>query len=244
MLMCYHLSLVQNLNYLQKRFGAEFEDDGSYEPSYHMAAFSSPQHAVITGEAPLRIRLLEWGLIPRWVRSEEQASDVRRGTFNAKAETVLRKPSFRSSIMDRRCLVLADGFFEWRQAGGKKYPYYIRLKGADAFAIAGIWDEWKSGGGARRTFSLLTTEANPMMARIHNTKKRMPAMLRREDERRWLEKGLGADDIRSMLRPYDDKEMEAWTVSRLITSKGNKNVPAVIAPFIYRELEAVQERLF
>jgi putative SOS response-associated peptidase YedK len=82
------------------------------------------------------------------------------------------------------------------------------------------------------------------MARIHNTKKRMPAMLRREDERRWLEKGLGADDIRSMLRPYDDKEMEAWTVSRLITSKGNKNVPAVIAPFIYRELEAVQERLF
>lgn len=244
MSMCYHLSLAANLRYLEKRFGASFEAPDSYEPSHHRAAFSSPAHPVITDSEPGRIRLFEWGMIPRWAKDASQASEVRKGTYNAKAETVFQKPSFRSSIMERRCLVLADGFFEWQKVGSRKYPYYIRLKSKEAFAIAGIWDEWKAGGDTRNTFSVMTTEANPMMARIHNTKKRMPVMLRRKDEARWLEKGLAPDEIGAMLRPYADDEMEAHTVARLLTSRERRNVPEVIAPFEYEELGSVQKKLY
>lgn len=242
--MCYHLSLVQNLLYLQKRFGATFDDASEYEPAYHRAAFSSPAHPVIADEDPQRIRLFEWGLIPRWVKTDEQAADVRKGTYNAKAETIFQKPSFCSSIKDRRCLVLADGFFEWQHLDGKKYPYYIRLKSREAFSIAGIWDEWKGGGAARRTFSVVTTGASPMMARIHNTKKRMPVILHRADERRWLEKGLSQEDLRSMLRPYDDAGLEAYTVAPLTGAKRSREGPDIIAPVEHKELRAGQEKLF
>lgn len=242
--MCYHLSLIQDLRYLEKRFGAPFEDRVSYEPSYHRAAFSSPAHPVITDSEPGRIRFFEWGLIPRWAKDPEQAMGIRKGTFNAKAETVFQKPSFRSSIRERRCLVLADGFFEWQKVGPRKYPYYIRLRSKEAFAIAGIWDEWNSGGNVKNTFSVITTEANPMMARVHNTKKRMPVILRREDEARWLEKGLTPDQIGSMLKQFDENEMEAYMVSRLLTSRERKNVPEVIAPFEYDELRPAQKRLY
>ena len=241
--MCYHLSLVQDLRYLETRFGASFGSADSYEPSYHRSAFSSPAHPVITDKEPGRIRLFEWGLIPRWAKDADQASEIRSGTFNAKAETVFDKPSFRSSIMERRCLVLADGFFEWQKVGSRKYPYYIRLKSRDAFAIAGIWDEWNGGGNAKYTFPVITTEANPMMERIHNTKKRMPVILHREHEARWLEKGLTPEQMGAMLRPYDENEMECYTVSRLLTSR-EKNVPEVIAPFEYEELRSVQNKLY
>jgi putative SOS response-associated peptidase YedK len=234
--MCYHLSLAQNLRYLENRFGAELEQLARYEPSYHTAAFTSPRHPVIADEEPGRISLFEWGLIPRWVLNEEQARDVRKGTFNAKSETIFQKPSFRASVLDRRCLVLADGFFEWQAIGGKKYPYHIRLKSGEAFAIAGIWDRWGAADAQRRTFSVVTTGANPLLARIHNTKKRMPVILGRGDEGRWLEKGLSESQVRSMMQPYDETAMEAHTVSRLITSKGNRNDPALIAPFEYPEL--------
>jgi putative SOS response-associated peptidase YedK len=242
--MCYHLSLIHNLRYLEQRFGASFENPADYEPTYHRAAFSGPAHPVITDEEPGRIKLLEWGLIPGWVKNAEQAEEVRKGTFNAKAETVFQKPSFKSSIKDKRCLVLADGFFEWQSAGMRKYPYYIRLKSKEAFAFAGIWAEWNSGKDAKTTFSIITTEANPMLEKIHNTKKRMPVILRPEDEKRWLEKGLKPEEISSMLRPYDENEMEAYTVSKLITSKEKKNVAEVIAPFEYKELIEAQKTLY
>jgi putative SOS response-associated peptidase YedK len=238
--MCYHLSLIQNLKYLQQRFGADFDDPSGYEPSYHKAAFGGPRHAVITDEDPKHIRLLEWGLVPRWVKDDDTAGRMRRMTINAKAETVFTLPSFKKSIRDRRCLVLADGFFEWQAVGQKKIPYYIRLKTREAFAFAGIWDVW---GAEKRTFSIITTEANPLVARIHNVKKRMPVILRREDEARWLEKGLKDDDVRAMLKPYDENGMEAWPVARTIAMKGHHDGPETIAPVEYRELRESQQKL-
>jgi putative SOS response-associated peptidase YedK len=242
--MCYHLSLFQNIRQLEQRFGAAFENPQDYEPAYHRAAFSSPVHPVITDRDPDRIRMFEWGLIPKWVKDNDQASKVRKGTFNAKAETVFEKPSFRSSIKERRCLVLADGFFEWQHVGARKYPYYIRLKSGDAFAMAGIWNEWSAGGTKKNTFSIITTEANPMLARIHNTKKRMPVILRRGEEMRWLDKGLRPEEIGSFLRPYDEDEMEAHTVFGLVSSRARENAPELIAPFEYGELKEGQRRLF
>jgi putative SOS response-associated peptidase YedK len=178
------------------------------------------------------------------VKTEEQAADIRKGTYNAKAETIFQKPSFRSSIKDRRCLVLADGFFEWQHLGAKKYPYYIRLKSREAFAIAGIWDEWKTGGKPVRTFSVVTTEASPLMARIHNTKKRMPVILHRDDEKRWLDRGLSRDDIGSMLRSSEDMALDAYTVAPLGGAGKAKAGPGTVEPFEYRELKARQESLF
>ena len=242
--MCYHLSLFQNMRYLQQRFGAVFGDPGSYEPSYHRAAFSSPAHPVIADDDPTRIRAFEWGLIPRWVKDDEQAREIRKGTYNAKAETVFRKPSFRSSIKDRRCLVLADGFFEWQHLDGKKYPHYIRLKNREAFAMAGIWDEWMGGGKPVRTFSVVTTEASPMMARVHNTKKRMPVILHRQDERRWLDRGFSGEDVKALLRPYDDGELEAYEVAPLSGAGRARDGPGAIAPADRPALRPGQKQLF
>ena len=242
--MCHHLSLAQNIAYPEKRFGADFEAPTSYEPSYHKAAFSSPGHSVITGDESGRIRLFRWGPGPRRVKDDGQAEHVRRGTYNARSEPVFDIPSLGSSILDRRCLVLADGFFEWHHSGGKKYPYHIRLGSREAFSFAGIWDTRETGGGQMNTFSVLTTGANPLMARMHNTKKRMPVILPREDERRWLEKGHNAGDIRAMLRPCDGDLLEAYTVSRLMSSAEGENLPEVQAPFRYREPEPGRRDLF
>jgi putative SOS response-associated peptidase YedK len=124
--------------------------------------------------------------------------------------------------MTKRCLVLVDGFYEWREEGKKKYPYFIHLVNNDAFALAGIWDRWlnESTGEVRNTFSIITTKANPLLERIHNTRKRMPVILKREDEKEYLDMNLHAGDIDALLQPYDDKEMQAHTVSSRVLKNG------------------------
>ena len=109
--------------------------------------------------------------MPFWTKDEVAAERIRTQTLNARAETIHQKPSFRASIMTKRCLVLVDGFYEWREEGKKKYPYYISLASNDAFALAGIWDRWlnNSTGEVKDTFSIITTRANPLLERIHNT---------------------------------------------------------------------------
>ena len=243
--MCFHLSLLRDYRELEQRFESRFDEPASYKPFYYEEAFSTPRSPVITDAAPDSIRMLEWGLIPRWVKSEPDAAQIRMGTFNARSDSVFSKASFRSSIMDRRCLVLADGFFEWHEHKGKKYPYYIRLKSRQAFALAGLWESWTALGPAKETFSIITTDANPLMAQIHNVKKRMPVILRREDEQRWLQKGLTAGQVSALLKPYDEGDMEAYTISRLITSRTeDRNVPKLLEPHEYKELGSQQRSLF
>jgi putative SOS response-associated peptidase YedK len=133
-----------------------------------------------------------------------------------------------------------DGFYEWREEGKRKYPYYISLTNNDAFALAGIWDSWLNNrtGEVKETFSIITTRANPLLARIHNTRLRMPVILRQADEKRWLEKNLDKTAIDSLLEPYDASQMKAHTVSRLISTKRvNTNVPEVMAEFTYEGLD-------
>ena len=184
--------------------------------------------------------------MPFWAKDERTADNIRMKTFNAKAETIFEKPSFRTSIKSKRCLVLVDGFYEWQHKSGNKYPYYIRLADESAFALAGIWDRWenKSTGEEERTFSIITTEANPLLAEIHNTKKRMPVILKQADEQNWLAVDLEVDDIKSLLQPYDGDDLKAHTVSRLITAMGkNKNVEEVQKPYEYKELKNTQMKL-
>jgi putative SOS response-associated peptidase YedK len=237
--LCYHTSLARSRDYLEKRFQAKFEQPNLFEPIYHHSGFSAPLHPVIANESIRSIQLFQWGLVPFWTKDEAAAERIRSNTLNARAETIHKKPSFRSSIMTKRCLVLVDGFYEWREEGKKKYPYYISLASNDAFALAGIWDKWlnESTGEVRNTFSIITTTANPLLERIHNTRKRMPVILRREDEKEYLDRSLPVGEIDALLQPYDEKEMQAHTVSGLISTKrANTNVPEVMTEFKYEEL--------
>ncbi len=240
------MSCAQKKETIQTRFDAEFLQYAEYQPYHFTAASSHPAVPVISDAEPRTVQPMEWGLIPHWARSPEKAEEVRKHTYNARDDTVFEKASFRDAILRNRCLVIADGYFEWHHhANGKKYPYYIRLIGGGPFAMAGIWSEWKHGDAAKRTFSIVTTEANPMMARIHNSGKRLPVILPREKERTWLERGLPRADIVKLMKPYDEKLMDAFTVSRLVSTPGaEKNVPEAIQPFEYSELSSAQTTLF
>jgi putative SOS response-associated peptidase YedK len=232
--MCFHISLSKDLRAIEKRFDASFFDP-IFEKIYHVSAFSYPRLPVISNDDPSKIQLFTWGLIPLWVKDEEAARKIREQTLNAKAETITVKPSFRQSIKTKRCLVLADGFYEWQHVKNQTFPYYIHLKDSQLFAFAGIWDTWtnKETKESLKTFSIITTQANPLLAVVHNTKKRMPVILRPEDERKWLS-DIPVEEAVSILAPYDEKSMEAHTVSKLITTRGVfTNVPEVMSPYRY-----------
>jgi putative SOS response-associated peptidase YedK len=237
--MCYRYS-VPGPDSLVKRFSALFLENVSFKRQYYASSFDLPKLPVITNENPRKIQLLTWGLIPFWVKDMNTAGEMRLKTMNARAESIFEKPSFRHAAEQRHCLVLADGFFEWQECQGKNYPYYIRLKNHEPFAMAGLWDSWKNPETVEElhTYTVITTKANPLMEHIHNKKKRMPVILRRENEDEWIRASLKKESAQALLSPYDEKEMEAFTISRLITSKQrNPNVPEVLHPFLYPELQ-------
>jgi putative SOS response-associated peptidase YedK len=237
--MCYRYS-VPGPDSLVKRFSAVFLENVSFKRQYHVSSFDLPQLPVITNENPKQIQLFTWGLIPFWAKDQKTAEEIRLKTMNARAESIFEKPSFRLAAEQKHCLVLTDGFFEWQEYMGKNYPYYIRLKNHEPFAMAGLWDCWKNPETAEElhTYTVVTTKANPLMEQIHNKKKRMPVILRRENEGEWIRASLNKESAQVLLSPYDEKEMEAFTISLLITSKQrNPNVPEVFQPFVYPELQ-------
>jgi len=186
------------------------------------------------------IALFSWGLIPGWVKDEKQAKEIRSKTLNAVGETVFEKPSFRNSIRSKRCLLGVSGFFEWRDVAGKKYPYYVQVKGEELFSLGCIHETWlnKTTGELIPTFSILTTPANPLMEKIHNLKKRMPFIIGRSDEKKWVDPDLDADEVKKLITPFDENKMMAYTVSTKINSPRNeRNVPEAIEKVNYPELE-------
>lgn len=245
--MCFFYALSRDARSLQNRyqlkfeFEFEFQPKGPNEPRYYVSGFDYPQMPVITADQPEKLQYFNWGLIPFWVKTPEEALKMRSYTLNACSDTVFTKPSFCDAIRRRRCLVPADGFYEWRLFQGRKYPYFIYLKDKTVFSFAGIWEEWvdRAGGEVRRTYSILTTEANSLMEKIHNTKKRMPVILPVAAERHWLRNDLTQAEILELTRPLDASLLQAHTISKLITSRTeNRNVPAVQQYFNYPELAA------
>jgi putative SOS response-associated peptidase YedK len=240
--MCYNLSINKKIAAIEKRFHAIFQNPDMFSPVYHASAFSIPLLPIITNKKPDTIQLYHWGLIPFWVKDEEAAEKIRTRTFNARSDTIHEKPSYRTSIKQKRCLVIADGFFEWRAHEGKKYPYYIQKVDKSIFCFAGIWDSWANKANKKtvETFSIITTDANPMLSRIHNVKKRMPVILNESDEKRWLGDDLSPAEIHKILIPYEKDDLEAYTVSKLIVKRGmDTNVPTAIKEFEYKGLPAL-----
>jgi putative SOS response-associated peptidase YedK len=158
---------------------------------------------------------LKWGLVPRWAKDPALGNKL----INARSETVAEKPSFREAFRRRRCLVPADGFFEWSRRGEKKRPYYFHMRDGEPFAIAGLWERWEGEAEPLETCTLLTTEANELLAPYHD---RMPVILRPEDYDLWLDAGARSDEaLGALLRPYPHRGMAAHEVSPLVNNPAN-----------------------
>ena len=237
--MCYHVSQT-SLDFGEK-FKVTVPKHWAKSPGerYHLNGFAHPKLGVIANDKPNELQEMEWGLIPFWLKTAEQAIDMANKSLNAKAETIFELPSFWVAILKRRCIVRVTGFYEWRHYRSKTYPYFIHPHDRSYFALAGIWEEWtdKETGEIKRTCSIITTEANPLMAQIHNTKKRMPLILDRESALKWISSDLTKEEIKALMNPVSMDKMEAHTISRLVTSRTEKsNVEQVVEQEEYEEL--------
>lgn len=242
--MCYHISITKDALKAEHRFSDtqdKYKVVEELKDQYHINGFHFPKVPVIASDQPNTWQAFNWGLIPSWTKSEADAAKIRAMTLNARADSLYEKPAYRYAAKSgQRCLIPADGIFEWHKLNKKSYPYYIHRKDKTIFCMAGSWEEWtdKQTGEIRKTFAMVTTEANPLMARIHNDGERMPVILHREYEMDWLNENLSKDDVLAMTDTYPDKEFVAHTISKLITTRGaNTNVPEVQKPFTYAELE-------
>ena len=142
-------------------------------------------------------------MIPSWTKSIDDANVIRYKTFNARSESIDTKPSFSSSFKTRRCIIPVRGFFEWQHVGNEKIPWYIFHEANEILSLAGLFDEWVENrtGEVFNTFSIITTSANDLMAEIHNSKKRMPAILDKSAESLWIDLSASSADLMSLLKP-------------------------------------------
>jgi putative SOS response-associated peptidase YedK len=194
------------------------------DPRYNVAP---TQEVAIIRESGIGNRsmdLVRWGLMPHWMND----ASVGARFINARAETAHEKPAFRDAFRARRCLVPADGFYEWQKTGSTKQPYYIRLAEGEVFAFAGLWDRWVSPDGEPLdTFTILTTNPNDLVAPIHD---RMPVILPPSAYDAWLDVATtGPREARDILRPYPADTMTAIPVSRFVNSPKNEG-PECIVP--------------
>lgn len=184
--MCYNVQQKATIKELTERFNAQFEMPALYNPKNVISGFEFPLLPVLKSDSPEIFRFLNWGLIPHWAKDEE----IRKSTLNAKLETIGEVPSFKS-INEQRCVLPVTGFYEWKwldSKGERKEKYLIQLEQESVFGLAGLFSSWTNpkSGELVNSFSLLTTEANEIMAEIHNIKKRMPLIMDPEQAKKWL----------------------------------------------------------
>jgi putative SOS response-associated peptidase YedK len=187
-------------------------------PTYNAAP--SQDLPIMRSDQTQAITLASWGFVPAWAKGKEV-----KAVINARAESIADKPFFREAFRHQRCLVLADGFYEWKKVGRHKVPYYIALKSAEPFAFAGLWSTVRDQDGkARITFAIITTAPNDLMREVHN---RMPVILRQADEQHWLAPGLLREDAMAVLTPYPAAALTMHPVSTRVNAP-TYNVPEAI----------------
>ena len=201
-------------------------------PAYTFPAQSAPRFnisptqpvLVLPNDGTNKADYFVWGLIPSWAKDPSIGSRM----INARAETLAEKPSFRAALKYRRCIIFADGFFEWQPGAKTKVPHFIRLKSGKPFAFAGLWEHWQSPDGSEvKSATIITTGPNALMATIHN---RMPVILSASSYARWLDPSPATpSDLKNLLVPYPADEMEAYPVSTLVNSPAN-DLPELILP--------------
>jgi putative SOS response-associated peptidase YedK len=234
--MCFSVNVNLIKEEIENRYGATFLDPDKYHPSYYYHAFGLPEMPAICSGRSDKIQLLKWGLIPSWVKTTENANDIRYKTFNARAESIDTKPSFSGSFRSKRCLIPVKGFFEWQHVGAEKIPWYIHRADDYIISFAGLWDEWVESrtGEIINTFSIITTDANDLMAVIHNSKKRMPVILDKTEEGRWLNFSIESSEALKLLKPCPSDILKAHTISPLINDKtADRNRPELIKHYLW-----------
>ena len=234
--MCFTVNVNLVKEELENRYGATLTDPEKYRPSYYYHAFGLPEMPVICSGAPSGIQLLKWGLIPSWTKSIADANIIRYKTFNARSESIEQKPSFSSSFKTKRCIIPVKGFFEWQHVGSEKIPWYIYHAEDEILSIAGLYDQWieNSTGEVFNTFSIITTDANDLMAEIHNSARRMPAILDRSSETSWIDLSAPSSELFGLLKPSPSEILHAHTISPLVNDKSaNRNTSEVISPYKY-----------
>ncbi len=218
--MCGRYTLKTPTNVLTELFEIE-EYPSALNPSYNIAP-TQEVAAVVEEDDKRKLEMFHWGLIPSWAKDPAIGNKM----INARAETASEKPSFRSAFKKRRCLILADGFYEWQKTDSGKQPFYIHMKDGSPFAFAGLWEAWKNGEEIR-SCTIITTDANDLMNEIHH---RMPVILPPENYGVWLDPDFDEKEpLMDLLKPYPSDEMEAYQVSRRVNRPAN-NEPSCIEP--------------
>ena len=184
---------------VENRFNAKIDKVELFQPQENINGFNFSKNPIITDEKPNIIQHYNWGLIPSWSKDE----DIKKLTLNARIETIEEKPSFRNSI-NKRCLVIANGFYEWQwldSKGKNKIKYEVGIGNDDLFAFAGLYSQWidNATGEIKDTYTIVTTQANELMSEIHNIKRRMPIILKQGDEQNWLKHS----PIQNFAFPYE-----------------------------------------
>ncbi|MEX2511412.1 MAG: SOS response-associated peptidase [Cyclobacteriaceae bacterium] len=218
--MCGRYSLAKSKIDLENRFEAEMLEP--FSPRYNIAP--SQLVPIITSDSPKGFSHFYWGITPGFAKNKPVANKL----INARSETITEKATFKNAFKKNRCLVPADGFYEWKKIGKKtKIPYRFVQHGEILFAFAGIWEEYETEKGElEHTFLILTTGPNKLTAEIHD---RMPVILKKENELTWLDPKASEEDLLGLLQPYPDEEMMSYTVSPMVNHVANDS------PFLIRK---------
>ncbi|MFX0556058.1 SOS response-associated peptidase [Maribacter sp. CXY002] len=214
-------------------------------PIYHSSGFNHPEVLIYTDRSPDFPEVATWGLVPYWVRDNEQRKELWNNTLNARGETIFEKPSFRTAARNNRCVIYVDGFYEHYYKEGKTFPFFIYHKNKEPLALAGLWSEWHDpeSRGLINTFTIVTTKANKLMERIHNNPKikesRMPLILPTELEEKWLNPIMDDLDIaavQELIQKYPEGELIAHPVAGLRGKTYQGNVEGISKMVNYHEL--------
>jgi len=231
---CFTIEIHLTRRAIEDRFKVDGSALYDFDFNYFYRAFSNPLIPVIAQEDSSRVQLMQWGLIPAWSRDRKEAERIRKGTYNARSETLHEKPSFKEPLNRGRCLIIAGGFFEWQHINQVKIPWYISLDQGRAFAFAGLCDTWRDplSGEISKSCSLITTKANPLMEKIHNTKKRMPVILRKELENDWISGEPSLLKRKQLLQVNNHTDLKAHTVTpRLSSPHADPSDPRMIEAY-------------
>ncbi|MBD8136765.1 SOS response-associated peptidase [Bacillus sp. CFBP 13597] len=219
--MCGRFTLFTDIEEIKERFDIQGSFDEEYQFSYNIAPSQSVL-SVINDGVRNRLGFLRWGLIPIWAKDEKAGYKM----INARAETIAEKASFRNAYRKKRCMIIADSFYEWKKTPERKIPMRIKLKNHAPFGMAGLWESWKSPEGISiYSCSVITTVPNELMTSIHD---RMPVILKPEDEKDWLNPSINDPAyLQQYLKSFDSEQMEAFEVSTDVNSTKN-NSPNLI----------------
>jgi putative SOS response-associated peptidase YedK len=233
--MCGRYRLSRRKQLLEETFDTSPWDD-DWSPRYNIAPTQRVPVIRQHPKEPIRqVSTMRWGLVPHWAKDASGSAS----TINARSETAAEKPAFRDPLKFRRCLIPADGFYEWTRKGGSKQPFCFEVNNGELFAFAGLWDGWKDASGSWiKTCSILTTTPNTLTSPVHD---RMPAILDPGSHDLWLDPGMqNVASISELLKPYDTHSMRCYPVSRRINHVANDDAECS-RPV---ELAQTQSRLF